>query len=161
MKNSDFLDYNRLLNGALLGVVKTALKSTANAGLQNGHFFYVSFKTMHRGVMVPDFLKSQYPDTLTIILQHEFSGLSVGEREFAVNLSFDDRVYHIVVPFSAVVAFSDPSVNFSLSFTPSDEDELVPDNQPELSVREPSQGGDNIIPISEFLSRGPSEPEPA
>jgi len=157
---NDFLDYGRLLNVAVLGVVKSALKSAANAGLEKGHFFYISFKTSHRGVDVPDFLKKQYPDTLTIILQHEFSNLSVGEREFGVSLSFDDKPTHIIVPFSALVAFSDPSANFSLSFTPYEDDALIPDErQGELSIKD---SDNNIIPISKFFKKTEDyEPEPA
>ena len=157
---NDFLDYGRLLNLALLSVVKSALKSAANAGLTKGHFFYISFKTLARGVTVPEFLKKQYPDTLTIVLQHEFSNLTVSEREFGVSLSFDDKPAHIIVPFSALVAFSDPSANFSLSFTPFEDDTLIVDErQGELSIK----AGDNkIIPISQFFKKSEDfEPEPA
>ena len=160
VSKNTFLDYPRLLNLALLGVVKSALKSAANAGLTAENFFYISFRTSHPGVNVPEFLKKQHPDTLTIILQHEFSNLSVGEREFGVSLSFDNKPAHIIVPFSSLVAFSDPSANFSLSFTPYDDDALIPDErQGELSIKD---GDSNIIPISNFFKKTLDfEPEPA
>ena len=145
----DYLDYNRMLDGALLSVVKKTLAQVAEGGLFGEHHFYISFKTAAKGVVVPDFLAKQHPDTLTIIIQYEFSNLSVGEREFGVTLSFNNFNYHIIVPFSALVAFSDPSVNFSLTFNPHEEPSR--DDEPELSIVD---DGSKIISISDFMKKG-------
>ncbi|MDR1009213.1 MAG: ClpXP protease specificity-enhancing factor SspB [Rickettsiales bacterium] len=152
----DYLDYARMLDQALLGVVKTCLKQVANAGLFGEHYFYITLKTSARGVVIPDFLRRQYPDALTIILQHEFSNLSVSDHEFGVSLSFNNHMYHIIIPFHSLMAFTDPSVNFSLTFTPQDTLVSVPDDEPELTLKD---NDSNIIPLSDFFKK-PHEPGP-
>ncbi|MDR1476601.1 MAG: ClpXP protease specificity-enhancing factor SspB [Rickettsiales bacterium] len=161
MGNSgDYLDYNGMLDAALLGIAKKALAQVAENGLFGEHFFYITFKTGARGVIVPDFLLRQHPDTLTIIIQYEFSNLSVGAREFSVTLSFNNFNYHIIVPFHALVAFSDPSTNFSLTFNAQGEPEAARDDEPELYSKD-DEG--KIISISDFIKKGslPQEPDDA
>ena len=53
---------------------------------------------------------------MTIVLQHQFWGLDVGEEAFGVTLSFSDVPERLTIPFSAVSAFADPSVRFGLQF---------------------------------------------
>ena len=101
MKNNDFLNYHNMLDNALLSIVKNSLKQVSLYGLYDEHYFYITFKTSIKGVVIPEFLFKQYPDTLTIIIQHEFSNLSVSENEFAVTLSFNNHNYHIIVPFNS------------------------------------------------------------
>ena len=149
MKSNDYLNYNDMIDNALVSVVKDALGQVARDGLLDGHYFYFTFKINARGVVVPEFLKKQYPETLTIILQHEYSNLRVGEKEFGVTLSFNNYNYHIIVPFSSLVAFSDPAVNFSLSFNPKDDIETK-DEEPEFSYTE---DGSNIISMSDFMKK--------
>jgi hypothetical protein len=153
---SDYLDYNRMLDSALVGIARRALSQAADEGLYGEHYFYITFKTAARGVIVPDFLSKQYPDTLTIIIQYEFSNLSVSEREFGITLSFNNLNYHLVVPFAALVAFSDPSANFSLTFNPQEEP-ARPEDEPELSF---TDGESNIISISDFTKKGSESSAP-
>jgi hypothetical protein len=54
---------------------------------------------------------------MTIVLQHQFWGLEVDDAGFAVTLSFEGKHERLKVPWSAVVAFVDPSVQFGLQFT--------------------------------------------
>ncbi|MBR1544920.1 MAG: hypothetical protein IJ638_03180 [Alphaproteobacteria bacterium] len=149
MNNNDYLNYNKMLDKALVSVVKNALEQASFDGLLDGHYFYLSFKTNFNGVVVPEFLKKQYPDTLTIVIQHEYSNLSVSEKEFGVTLSFNNYNYHIIVPFNSLVAFSDPAVNFSLSFNPvEDENVIEEEKEPELSYTDDDS---NIISMSAFM----------
>jgi len=154
----DYLNYTRMIDQALLGVVKQSLKQVANAGLTDEHHFYITFKTDARGVVIPDFLKAQYPSALTIVLQHEFSNLSVSDYEFGVSLSFNNHLYHIIVPFGALLEFNDPSVNFKLNFTPVEGALALHDDQPELAVKSADTG--NIISLTDFLKK-PSGPDEA
>ena len=149
---SEFLNYNKMLDKALLDIAKNALQQVAFSGLSGGHYFYITFKTDAKGVVVPDFLLKQYPDTLTIVIQHEFSNLSVSDKEFAVTLSFNNHNYHIIVPFSSLIVFSDPSVDFSLSFNPTNttEDLSKEDEEPELSYTDDDS---NIISMSDFMKK--------
>lgn len=114
--SSNSLDYERLVDGALKGVVREALALTARRGLPGGHHFYLTFKTTHPGVELSDALRARYPDEMTIVLQHQFWGLEVDEDGFAVTLSFSGVSERLKVPYAALTAFVDPSVKFGLQF---------------------------------------------
>lgn len=110
------LDYERLVDGALKGVVRDALALAARRGLPGAHHFYVTFKTAHPGVDISDALRHRYPDEMTIVLQHQFWGLEANEDFFEVTLSFSGVSERLVVPYAALTSFVDPSVKFGLQF---------------------------------------------
>jgi hypothetical protein len=112
----DYIGYEALADRALRSVVKDALVRAEKQGLIGAHHFYLTFKTHDPGVEVPDFLKQRYPDEMTIVLQNQFWGLKVGEDEFEVSLTFQKVPATLVVPYSALTAFVDPSVQFGLQF---------------------------------------------
>jgi hypothetical protein len=112
----DLFDYPQMVQTALRGVVREALARTAREGLRGAHHFYISFRTYASGVVLPDYLLDQYPEEMTIILQHQFSGLEVGDQEFSVTVSFQNRPEQLTIPFAAVTSFADPSVKFGLQF---------------------------------------------
>ncbi|MEI6986193.1 MAG: ClpXP protease specificity-enhancing factor SspB [Rhodospirillaceae bacterium] len=114
----DFLRYDKMVEAALRGVVRSALKQAAEFGLPDNHHFYVTFRTGGRGVKMPGNLRAQYPGEMTIVLQHQFYGLEVAEEHFAVTLSFNNVHAQLVIPFAAINAFADPSVSFELRFQP-------------------------------------------
>ena len=116
---TESLRYDLLLQKALRGVLREALREVAAKGLPGAHHLYITFRTQAPGVTVPDTLVARYPDEMTIVLQHEYWGLEVGEEGFQVTLSFSNKGERLTVPFAAVVAFADPSVNFGLQFQPS------------------------------------------
>ncbi len=106
--------YDRWVADALRGVLRRALTETALNGLPGDHHFYINFRTSEEGVRIPDLLRAQYPDEITIVLQHQFEGLSLDEAGFDVTLSFSGKKHDLRVPFDAVISFADPSVNFGL-----------------------------------------------
>ncbi len=112
----DYIGYEALADRALRSVVKEALARAEKQGLIGAHHFYLTFKTHDPGVEVPDFLKQRYADEMTIVLQNQFWGLKVGEDEFEVSLTFQKVPTTLVVPYSALTAFVDPSVQFGLQF---------------------------------------------
>ena len=112
----DLFDYPQMVQTALRGVVREALARTAREGLRGAHHFYVSFRTDIPGVVVPDYLLDKYPEEMTIVLQNQFWGLEVGDQEFLVTLSFQNRPEQLTIPFAAVTSFADPSVKFGLQF---------------------------------------------
>jgi uncharacterized protein len=69
-------------------------------------------------VRLSDRLRAQYPETMTIILQHQFWDLAVGDNAFEVGLSFGGIGERLEVPFDAIVAFFDPAVQFGFQFEP-------------------------------------------
>lgn len=128
----DHIRYDLLAQEALRGVVRHVLADAAKNGLPGDHHFYISFDTGAEGVRISPRLREQYPDEITIILQHQFWDLSVSEEGFEVGLSFGGVPERLVVPFTAIKGFFDPSVQFGLQFetieptaaaTASDEDD--------------------------------------
>jgi uncharacterized protein len=113
---ADQIRYDLLTQQALRGVVRTVLTDTAKKGLPGDHHFYISFDTRADGVRLSDRLRAQYPDEMTIILQHQFWDLKVDDEEFEVGLSFGGIPEKLTVPFEAINGFFDPSVQFGLQF---------------------------------------------
>src|SRR5262245_39431345 len=113
---TDHIRYDLLAQDALRGVVKRVLADAARDGLPGEHHFYISFKTQHPGVRLSQRLAEKYPDEITIVLQHQFWDLSVGDNGFEVGLSFGNAPEKLIVPFEAVSGFFDPSVQFGLKF---------------------------------------------
>jgi hypothetical protein len=118
----DFIGYQALTDAALRGVVRDALRRIEKQGLIGSHHFYLTFKTKFRGVDIPEFLREQYPDEMTIILQHQFWGLKITEDRFEVTLTFKKLPATLVIPFAALTAFFDPGVQFGLQFRGPDGD---------------------------------------
>jgi hypothetical protein len=112
------LPYDDWTQEALRQVVVSALRHVAAEGLPGGHHFYVTFKTAYPGVNIPDRLKAQYQDEMTIVLQHQFHSLSVDEagREMSVGLSFGGVPSILTIPVAAISSFADPEVRFGLQF---------------------------------------------
>ncbi len=117
---TDLMRYDRLVEGALRGVMIEALRRAAQRGLPGGHHFYITLRTDHPGVRLGADLKARHPEELTIVLQHRFRNLEVGDAAFEVSLSFDNAWQTLVVPFEAVMTFTDPSVKFALQFRASE-----------------------------------------
>lgn len=119
---SERFRYDRFVDEALRGVVRRVLADVAANGLTGNHHFYISFHTTHPGVEMPGYLRSRYPDEITIVLQHQFWGLEVTEDCFMVTVSFNKQNERLSVPFAALTAFVDPSVRFGLQFEEGRED---------------------------------------
>ncbi|HEY1504291.1 MAG TPA: ClpXP protease specificity-enhancing factor SspB [Stellaceae bacterium] len=112
----DLFRYDKMVERALRGVVREALARTAASGLPGTHHFYITFQTKHPGTKIPDSLASQYPEDMTIVLEHQFWDLEIEEDHFAVTLSFQSRPERLIIPFEAITAFTDPSCKFGLQF---------------------------------------------
>jgi hypothetical protein len=110
------LSYERMVEDALRGVLRQALKITEAQGLPGAHHFYITFDTTHPGVKIAPSLKALHPTEMTIVLQHQFWDLTVGEERFEITLSFSGVSQRLSVPFSAVTAFADPHAKFGLQF---------------------------------------------
>jgi hypothetical protein len=117
---TDHIRYDVLARDALRGVLRRVLTDAAEHGLPGEHHFYITFLSTAEGVKLSSRLLAQYPEEMTIILQHQFWDLVVTEDRFEVGLSFGGIPERLVVPFSAIKSFLDPSVQFGLQFEPSD-----------------------------------------
>jgi hypothetical protein len=112
----DHIRYDLLAQEALRGVVRRVLADTAKNGLAGEHHFYISFDTRAAGVRLSQRLRDQYPEEMTIVLQHQFWDLGVTDHAFDVGLSFNGVPERLLVPFDAIKGFFDPSVQFGLQF---------------------------------------------
>jgi hypothetical protein len=112
----DHIRYDLLTREALRSVVRRVLADVARSGLPGEHHFYITFDTRAPGVRIPARLREEYPEAMTIVLQHQFYDLGVGEANFEVGLSFGGAVERLIVPFDAITGFVDPSVQFGLQF---------------------------------------------
>jgi hypothetical protein len=116
----DHIRYDLLAQQALRGVVRTVLADAAKKGLPGEHHFKITFNTAAPGARLSDRLRAQYPETMTIILQHQFWDLAVTERAFEVGLSFGGISERLTVPFDSIIAFYDPAVQFGFQFETAD-----------------------------------------
>jgi uncharacterized protein len=121
---TDHIRYDVLARDALRGVLRRVLSDAAEHGLPGEHHFYITFLSTADGVKLSPRLLTQYPEEMTVILQHQFWDLVVSEDRFEVGLSFGGIPERLVVPFNAIKSFFDPSVQFGLQFEPT---ETTPD----------------------------------
>lgn len=158
MKQNDIINYEELVQTAIRKVMRNVLADVAKNGLPGKHHFYIDFMTNYPGVQIPEFLREDYPEDMTIVLQHEYWDLEVHDNFFSVTLSFDNADERIVVPFDAVIKFVDPSVNFGLEFTPSldsyEELDLSVLLEPEKNEMKPlPEGETNVITLDAFRKK--------
>ena len=135
----DHFRYDLMVENALRGVVRDALRRAVEHGLPGNHHFYLTFKTRAPGVEIPPYLIERYPDEMTIVVQFQYWNLEVEDQRFSVMLSFNDVRERLLVPFEALTGFADPSVQFGLQFqegNASDSGDSDPDPSP------PTGGGD-------------------
>ncbi|MBW7970454.1 ClpXP protease specificity-enhancing factor SspB [Bradyrhizobium sp. BR 10289] len=170
---TDHIRYDVLASEAMRGVVKKVLTDAAAHGLPGEHHFFITFVSKAEGVKLSSRLLAQYPEEMTIILQHQFWDLTVLEDRFEVGLSFGGIPERLVVPFSAIKSFLDPSVKFGLQFETTDAAEVAPETLPAapapsaLSVPAPaaekaetteeppppSQGGAEVVRLDRFRKK--------
>ena len=135
------LSYERMVEDALRGVLRQALKITEAQGLPGAHHFYITFDTTHPGVNIAPSLRALHPNEMTIVLQHQFWNLKVCEDHFEITLSFSGVMQPLSIPFAAVTAFADPHAKFGLQFhvefeerSAADEDDIDDDDADDPSI---------------------------
>lgn len=111
------INYDGLIEKSLKHVVVEALKIAERQGLPGENHFYITFKTNHPGTIIPQDLSIQYPEAMTIVLQHQYSNLVVSDEVFSFELSFGGRLQPLIIPFDAITYFADPYAKFGLSFS--------------------------------------------
>ncbi len=143
----DILRYDIWIEEALRGVIRRSLTTVEEFGLPDDHHFYITFKTDHPDVNIADWLRAEYPDEMTIVMQHQFDDLGVGEDGFTIKLRFGGRPERLDVPFEAITSFADPSVSFGLqlkSLDQDDEDGDYDELTPEELGLEPSANSSGV-----------------
>ena len=72
MSSTDHIRYDVLAQEAMRGVLRRVMTDAAKQGLPGDHHFYITFLTHAPGVKLSPRLMAQYPQEMTIILQHQF-----------------------------------------------------------------------------------------
>lgn len=146
--DDELLRYDKIVEDALRGVVRTALSQVADFGLPESHSFYVAFLTHYPGVSIPEHLRAEYPDEMTIVMEHQFWDLEVFDDRFEVKLSFNKVRERMVIPYSAISSFTDPSVQFGLKFEVADAGAVLDGNDtPELPAA--AETGQETVAIND------------
>jgi hypothetical protein len=156
------LPYEKWIEQALRHVVAQAIEHVAVEGLPGGHHFYITFRTGHPGVALPQRVKAQYPQEMTIVLQHQFWDLSFNRetQSIQVGLSFGGVPSKLVIPLDAVVEFADPHIRYGLRFqaleTPSVEEPPPPSPaEPEAPAEAKDAEPAQVVSLDAFRRRSP------
>lgn len=148
----DLIRYDILAQEALRGVVRKVLAEVARTGLPGEHHFFINFVTRAPGVRISQRLLEQYDKEMTIVLQNQFDNLKATETGFEVDLSFDGRPETLVIPFSAIKGFFDPSVQFGLQFDVEMTKPTAPDTPPPAPHTPPEKPGPAPEPGEKVVS---------
>lgn len=120
------INYEQLIKDSLKVAIKELLKSVSKKGLPGKHHFFISFITNFPGVEISEWMIKEYPNDMTIVIQNWFENLQVDDQYFSVVLNFKNKPEKMKIPFASIISFSDPSVNFSLQFENSIQQNLEP-----------------------------------
>ncbi len=155
---ADQIRYDLLTQQALRGVVRSVLADAAKKGLPGDHHFFITFDTHAEGVRMSERLRAQYPEEMTVILQHQFWDLTVSDTAFEVGLSFGGITERLYIPFDAITAFVDPSVQFGLQF-----EEVVEgqETQSPANAQDKAKDKKKRFPAPALASPAPEKPAPA
>jgi len=148
----DLIRYDVLTQEALREVIRRVLEEVGVAGLPGDHHFFITFRTDFPGVRLSSRMRERYPEEMTIVIQHTFWDLKVQDTFFEIDLSFDDIMERLRIPFAALKGFFDPHVKFGIQFDPdaAAAASLMEDNRSTDPAK--SDGSDHIAGESSIAS---------
>lgn len=171
MGNNTLINYEELVDCSMRSIVKKALLCIDQNTLPGNHHFFITFLTSYPGVSLSDYLKNQYPKEMTIVVQYQFEDLLVEEDKFGISLIFNSVKEHISIPYESLIAFTDPSVKFSIQFKHKYQGEdsgkeqktiekpgkasVSTKKKPDTKKRKiiTHKSGDNVIMLDQFLKK--------
>ncbi|MDX1923740.1 MAG: ClpXP protease specificity-enhancing factor SspB [Rickettsiaceae bacterium] len=152
IKETDtYINYPKLVEEAMRGIVKKLLMQAAAEGLHGSHYFLLTFLTNASGVELSSRLLKRYPNEMTIILQHQYEDLRVTEDDMIVRLSFDGIKENVKIPLSALTAFVDPSTRFALQFNPDLQKAESPEKN--LSIAIENHDNSKVVSLDQFRKK--------
>ncbi len=146
------IDYESLAQDAMRGLVRTVLLQVAKNGLPGDHHFYISFHTRGAGVSVSKRLLERYPDEMTIVLQNKFSDLKAFDDRFEVTLWFDSIPERLLIPYTSIKVFFDPSVPFGHQFEAAEAQSGGPVQAPATRSQTERRSEDRPTPVTSMTS---------
>ena len=148
----DHIRYDILAQDALRGVVRSVLRDAAKHGSARRASLLHFVRYAADGVRLSPRMLAQYPQEMTIVLQHQFWDLNVTEDGFEVGLSFGGTPERLCIPFAAIKGFFDPSVEFGLQFEEASVD---------ASPKPADKSAQTAVSQSARRTRSAAEPKPA
>ena len=145
------INYDKLVEKSLKHVVVEALKIAAEDGLPGEHHYYITFKTNHPSARVSSQLLDQYPEDMTIVLQHQFANLMISSSYFEVDLSFSGIPQTLRIPYDAITYFADPYAKFALSFNVAETMSTVEDDITTIVENKPTPAP--VISLEEYRKK--------
>lgn len=151
------IDYGNLMHSAMRGLIRTVLQDVADKGLPGNHHFFITFDTNHPDAQLADWLRDRYPGAMTVVMQHWYDNLEVGEDGFGITLNFGDAPEPLYIPYDAIETFVDPSVEFGLRFEAAEEsddegddtvDHLDDEDEAADEAKRPSEG--DVVSLDSF-----------
>lgn len=156
------MPYDSWTEQAMRHVAVQALRYAAQNGLPGEHHFYLTFRTDDPGTVVPPRLRTQYPQEMTIVLQHQFWDLTVDQGDGAedaghvsIGLSFGGVPSTLVIPISAITAFADPHVRFGVRFHYTPKAEGGEDEAQADDAGAPPAEAPQVVSLDAFRRRTP------
>ena len=110
------INYEEIIKDSLKNAIKKLMLDVSLKGLPGDHHFYITFITNFSGVEIAKWMRNDYPNEMTIVIQNWFENLHVDDKNFSIVLNFKNKPEKLNIPFESIISFSDPSVNFSLQF---------------------------------------------
>jgi uncharacterized protein len=153
------LPYEDWIEAAMRQVVVHAVEYVALNGLPGDHHFYLTFRTDFAGVIIPPRLRAQYPQEMTIVLQHQFWDLKMDKEAglISVGLSFGGVPSSLVIPLAAVTGFADPHVQYGLRFRAGAAPDVAEPPEPEAVEPEKPDATPQVVSLDAFRRRPPSK----
>jgi hypothetical protein len=152
------IDYGNLMHRAMRGLIRDVLTDVAANGLPGDHHFFITFDTSHPDSELADWLSDRYPEEMTVVMQHWYDNLDVGEDGFSITLNFGDQPEPLFIPYDAIKTFVDPSVEFGLRFetaSQEEDDDLPPDTDPDGPESEDAapHGDAEVVSLEQFRKK--------
>jgi hypothetical protein len=148
------IEYGKLMHAAMRGLIRQVLSDVADHGLPGEHHFFITFDTTHPDVAIADWLHERYPEEMTVVIQHWFDNLEVGEDAFSITLNFGNSPEPLFIPYDAIRTFVDPSVEFGLRFesqeAEEEDEEPAEEDEAELVEAEPEQHDAEVVSLDSF-----------
>lgn len=110
------IDYNGLVEQAMRSVIREAIKEIRDNKDDKRYCLMFEINTKHKGVKLPKNILLQYPKTITLIIQYQFSNLEVFDNYFCVDLSFNGKICNVTIPFDSILSFLDKENEFEIKF---------------------------------------------
>ena len=139
------IEYQKILDKNMLNVFKDILINIRDNGLSNNNHLYITFFTNHKYVKIPNWLKQQYPEQMTIVIQYEYYDLKINKNNFSISLSFNDIKTNLIIDYNSIISIADPSANFGLIFQKNKTEKKLNEN-----LKNKKSNKDNVIKLSNY-----------